>query len=71
MKAVSWLMNTQIKRKNIELVVTALGSERAEEPTYEPKIIYAGDFINGGSTAVQAIANGKEAVTEIAERLNF
>ncbi len=63
--------NTQIKRENIELVVTALGSERAEEPTYEPKIIYAGDFINGGSTAVQAIASGKEAVTEIAERLNF
>ena len=63
--------NTQIKRENIELVVTALGSERAEEPSDEQNIIYVGDFINGGSTAVQAIASGKNAVVEIAERLKI
>ena len=63
--------NTQIKREDIELVVTALGSERAEEPSDEQNIIYVGDFINGGSTAVQAIASGKNAVVEIAERLKI
>lgn len=63
--------NTQTKRENIELVVTALGSERAEEPTDEKNVIYVGDFINGGSTAVQAIASGKNAVVEIAERLKI
>ena len=63
--------NTQIKCDNIELVVTALGSERAEEPIDEQNIIYVGDFINGGSTAVQAIASGKNAVVEIAERLKI
>lgn len=57
--------DTQIRRRNIDLVITALGSDRAEEPVENPKIIYAGDFINGGSTAVQAIASGKKAVLSV------
>lgn len=63
--------NTRIKRESIDLVVTALGSERAEEPLENAKIIYAGDFINGGTTAVQAVASGKNAVAEICERLKI
>ena len=59
---------TQIKRNNIDLVITALGSDRAEEPVENPKIIYAGDFITGGSTAVQAVASGKKAIDMIVER---
>lgn len=59
---------TQIKRNNIDLVITALGSDRAEEPVENPKIIYAGDFITGGSTAVQAVASGKKTIDMIVER---
>ena len=61
--------DTQIRRKNIDLIITALGSVRAEEPLEESKIIYVGDFINGGSTAVQAIASGKKAVASIVEQI--
>lgn len=61
--------DTLIRRKNIDLIITALGSGRAEEPLDEAKIIYAGDFINGGSTAVQAVASGKKAVMQIVERI--
>ena len=59
---------TQIRRNNIDLVITALGSDRAEEPLENAKIIYAGDFITGGSTAVQAVASGKKAIDMIVER---
>lgn len=59
--------DTVIRRKNIDLIITALGSERAEEPLEEAQIIYAGDFLSGGSTAVQAIASGKKAVDSIVE----
>ncbi|MBR1600903.1 MAG: FAD-dependent oxidoreductase [Alphaproteobacteria bacterium] len=62
---------TQIRRNNIDLIITALGSDRAEEPVENAKIIYAGDFITGGSTAVQAIASGKKTITELVEKLNF
>jgi glutamate synthase (NADPH/NADH) small chain len=58
---------TVIRRQNIDLVITALGSGRAEEPVENPKIVYAGDFITGGSTAVQAVASGKQAVESIVE----
>ena len=61
--------DTQIRRKNIDLIITALGSEHAEEPAEESKIIYAGDFVNGGSTAVQAVASGKKAVDSIVEQI--
>lgn len=56
---------TQIRRNNIDLVITALGSDRAEEPLENAKIIYVGDFITGGSTAVQAVASGKKAILQI------
>ena len=59
------VVGTQIRRNNIDLVITALGSDRAEEPVENPKIIYAGDFITGGSTAVQAVAGGKKAIESI------
>lgn len=63
--------NTIIRRKNVDLLVTALGSEQAEELVDNPKIIYAGDFINGGSTAVEAIADGKKAVMEIVKNIKI
>lgn len=63
--------NTIIRRKNIDLLVTALGSEQAEELVDNPKIIYAGDFINGGSTAVEAIADGKKSVMEIVKNIKI
>ncbi|MBQ4399757.1 MAG: FAD-dependent oxidoreductase [Alphaproteobacteria bacterium] len=57
--------DTVIRRKNIDLVITALGSDRAEELLENAKIIYVGDFITGGSTAVQAVADGKKAIESI------
>lgn len=61
------IADTVIRRKNIDLIVTALGSGRAEEPLENANIIYAGDFITGGSTAVQAVASGKKAIEMLVE----
>ena len=33
------------------------------------KIIYAGDLVNGGSTAVQAVASGRDAAQKISQLL--
>lgn len=52
-------------RPHIDLIVKALGAGRAQEPAENSQIIYAGDFINGSSTAVEAIASGKQAVMTV------
>ena len=56
---------TEILRQGFDLIVLALGSVRAEELTPTERIIYAGDVLNGGSTAVEAVASGRKAVQEL------
>ncbi|MBP5352823.1 MAG: FAD-dependent oxidoreductase [Alphaproteobacteria bacterium] len=60
--------DTEIARRGLERVVLALGSTRAEETLKNDNILYAGDFINGGSTAVEAIASGKYAARKIIDK---
>ncbi|MBO6282209.1 MAG: FAD-dependent oxidoreductase [Alphaproteobacteria bacterium] len=57
--------NTMIARKGFKHIVYALGSSRAEDIIEDDRIIYAGDFVSGGSTAVQAVASGKEAAKKV------
>ncbi len=57
-----------IPRKDIDMVILALGSSRAQEPITAENIYYAGDYINGGSTAVEAVASGQKAAQQIAEK---
>lgn len=56
---------TEIARQGFDLIVLALGSTRDEELTPSKHIIYAGDVLNGGSTAVEAVASGKAAAEKL------
>ena len=56
---------TEIARKGFDYVVLALGSTRGEEIRESENVFYAGDFVNGGSTAVEAVASGKKTAEEI------
>lgn len=59
---------SEIARGGFAYIISALGSTRAAEPMEGENIFYVGDFINGGSTAVEAVASGKKAALEIANR---
>lgn len=59
---------TEVARAGLSLLVSALGSTRAEEPNEAENIFYAGDFVNGGSTAVEAVASGKQTAARVAEK---
>lgn len=56
---------TVIPRPDFSLVISALGNERTETPFISPKVVYAGDCIKGSSTAVEAVASGKQAAEEL------
>ena len=60
---------TEVARHGFDLIVLALGSTRAEEIVPNKHIIYAGDVLNGGSTAVEAIASGKAAAEKLMDKL--
>lgn len=51
-----------IVRDGVNIIISALGAQRGEDLIENPNIFYAGDFVNGGSTAVEAVASGKAAV---------
>ncbi len=61
--------HTEVARGGFTHIISALGSARAEEPITQENIFYVGDFINGGSTAVEAVASGKKAALEIIDSL--
>jgi len=63
--------NTMVARKGFKHIIYALGSSRGEDIIEADRIIYAGDFVSGGSTAVQAIASGRDAVQKISARLGI
>ena len=60
--------NTQIARPDFALIILALGSSCRENKTDNPRVIYAGDCVNGGSTAVEAVASGKAAAQKFIEQ---
>lgn len=61
--------NTETARPDFSLIILALGSSCKEEKLNNPLIVYAGDCINGGSTAVEAIASGKAAAQKLLEQI--
>ncbi len=61
--------NTETARPDFALIILALGSSCKEEKLNNPLIIYAGDCVNGGSTAVEAVASGKAAAQKLLEQL--
>lgn len=63
------IANTLTARPDFSLIILALGSCCKEEKLENPYIIYAGDCQTGGSTAVEAVASGKTAARELAEKL--
>ena len=46
-------------------IIKALGNVRDKEPENKQGIYYAGDYVNGSSTVVEAIASGKKVAEEI------
>ena len=59
--------NTEIMRKGFDYIVLALGSYSENLPEQNEKIVFAGDCINGSSTAVEAVASGKSAARRLIE----
>lgn len=57
--------NTEIMRKGFDYIVLALGSYSENLPEQNEKIVFAGDCVNGSSTAVEAVASGKSAARKI------
>ncbi|MBR6355337.1 MAG: FAD-dependent oxidoreductase [Alphaproteobacteria bacterium] len=62
---------TEIVRSDFALIILALGATRAQEPTEAENIFYVGDFVGGGSTAVEALASGKQIAQEVAKKLKI
>lgn len=61
--------NTETARPDFSLIILALGSSCKEEKLNNPRIVYAGDCVSGGSTAVEAVASGKAAAQKLMEQL--
>lgn len=60
---------SEIARGGFALIVLALGSTRAEDLQPTENIFYAGDIVTGSSTAVEALASGKQIAQEVAKRI--
>lgn len=60
---------TLVPRGGFDRVVLALGSTRGEEIYNSARIVFAGDVVQGGSTAVEAVASGKNAAQILLENL--
>ena len=59
--------HTEIARGGFDYVILALGSIRNEEICESDKIFYAGDVLNGSSTAVEALASGQQTAEKVDE----
>ena len=59
--------NTEIARKGFDYIVLALGSYSENLAEQNEKIVFAGDCVNGSSTAVEAVASGKSAARRLIE----
>ncbi len=63
--------HTEVARGGFAQIVLALGSVRAEEIRESENVFYAGDVVNGGSTAVEAVASGKAAAAAVAAKFGL
>ncbi|MGD9638076.1 MAG: FAD-dependent oxidoreductase [Alphaproteobacteria bacterium] len=71
------IAGTSVKRPDFDLVILAIGGKASylggshkTQSDKNPKIFYAGDCVHGGSTAVEAVASGKNAALDIDALLN-
>lgn len=60
---------TEVKRPDFELIISALGSQPENLPENSENIVYAGDCLTGSSTAVEAVASGKQAALQLIKNL--
>lgn len=58
-----------VEKDGYDLIILALGSDSAESILELPGVVYAGDVINGASTAVEAVASGKKAAQTLLSEL--
>lgn len=56
---------TEVARPDFSLVISALGCQRTKELNETERLVYAGDCVTGGTTAVQAVASGKNAAQKV------
>lgn len=59
--------NSSVKIEEFSLVITAIGS-KAEEKIADARLIYAGDCLNGSTTAVEAVASGLQAARQLIDK---
>ena len=64
------LPNSEIVRNDFKLVILALGGKKINPTKTPDNVIYAGDCINGGTTAVEAVASGKEAANKLIKQIS-
>lgn len=63
------LPNSKIVRSDFRLVILALGGKKINSVEVVNNVVYAGDCINGGTTAVEAVASGKNAADELMKQI--
>ena len=63
--------NTEIARNGFDYIVLALGSYAETLPEQSEKIVFAGDYVSGSSTAVEAVTSGKEKAKILLEKLKL
>ena len=63
------IKDSTIQRKGFSLVIKAIGN-LAEKKSFEhPRLVYAGDYVNGASTVVEAVASGIETAKILHQKL--
>ena len=62
------IKNSTIKRCGFDLIIKAIGS-KSDKHIDHPKIIYAGDCKNGGSTIVEAVASGIDSAKMLHKKI--
>lgn len=58
-----------VEKDGYDLIILALGSDSAESILELPGVVYAGDVVNGASTAVEAVASGRKAAQTLLSEL--
>ncbi len=64
-KALSEIKGTEHKRNGFDQVIVAIGNRRVSQQCSEENVFYAGDYMNGPTTVVEAVAAGKNIAKEI------
>ncbi|MCU0276287.1 MAG: FAD-dependent oxidoreductase [Acidobacteria bacterium] len=57
------------KRPDVEALIVAIGARADMQRIADPRVVYAGDCVNGPTTVVEAVAAGKNAALEVAALL--